>query len=250
MTINNIGMAEISLDLSDKLTKHLIGIARIKNYDLSELFEEALMNYYNISLLDFNSIDEVEIIDDIDDIDDIDELNYENYIYILLNKKLPGNFKYNGIEEVFKYEPFYVGKGKNNRHEVHLIQSHNEQVRKNIEINGDPEILIYKNNLSEEEAYNLEYKLIHSIGRKDIGKGPLYNITSGLSFRDSIEKPGDLSLSSERSRLIINALNKHKTIKKAAEELKISQRTLYRKIKNLKIIRDDSKNYYFESEVI
>jgi hypothetical protein len=67
--------------------------------------------------------------------------------------------------------PYYIGKGKGNRawskkHNVHLPtnQSH---------------ILIIKENLSEQEAFEREIKLIKFYGRKDNGTGILRNLTDG-----------------------------------------------------------------------
>jgi hypothetical protein len=40
------------------------------------------------------------------------------YTYIYLDPRKPGNFKYGKYE--FNYEPFYVGKGYNERCYIHL----------------------------------------------------------------------------------------------------------------------------------
>jgi len=79
-------------------------------------------------------------------------------------------------------EPIYVGKGKNNRAWKHLkskkkhpfIQRLQSMSKENVE----PIIGLYSG-LDEEMALLLEQELISKIGRKDLGKGPLLNLTDG-----------------------------------------------------------------------
>lgn len=65
-------------------------------------------------------------------------------------------------------QPIYVGKGKNKR----------------AYRNKDVDVEIYKNNLTEEEAFNLEKQLIAQFGRADKEEGTLLNLTDGggISF--------------------------------------------------------------------
>ena len=68
--------------------------------------------------------------------------------------------------------PYYIGKGKDDR-------AYNKN-RKNIKPPKDKsKILILKNNLTEEEAFNHEIYMISVFGRKDLGTGILHNKTNG-----------------------------------------------------------------------
>lgn len=86
--------------------------------------------------------------------------------------------------------PFYVGYGKNKRHLEHL----HEALRKPVPVAGEhklntirkiirnglaPVIQIIDQNLSKEQACELEIFLIDLIGRSDQNKGPLTNMTRG-----------------------------------------------------------------------
>jgi len=107
---------------------------------------------------------------------------YNNfYVYIYLDPRKPGNYKYG--EYNFDYEPFYVGKGKNNRYLKHLHYNDSSIKTLNIKTilneNLKPIIIKYKENLIECEAFKLEIDFIKNIRRIDLGTGPLYNRTSG-----------------------------------------------------------------------
>lgn len=79
-------------------------------------------------------------------------------------------------------EPFYVGKGNKKRAWDHLKRKNKhpfvqrlQKMRKN---NIKPIIGLYSG-LDEASAFVLEIKLIAEFGRKDLGKGPLLNLTDG-----------------------------------------------------------------------
>lgn len=94
-------------------------------------------------------------------------------------------------------EPFYVGKGHNERAWSHLKSKHGgpfmNRLRKMIR-NGIRPIIGLYSGLEEEFAHLLEQELISKFGRKNLGKGPLLNLTdggegsSGLKMSDETKK--------------------------------------------------------------
>lgn len=103
------------------------------------------------------------------------------YVYIYLDPRIKSSFKYDDLE--FGYEPFYVGKGTGLRMYSHLCDKHRSfktnKIKSITKSKLDPIILKYKENLTEEEAYNLEIELIKKIGRSNLNEGPLTNLTPG-----------------------------------------------------------------------
>jgi hypothetical protein len=105
------------------------------------------------------------------------------YVYVYLNPLKPGKFRFG--EYVFDFEPFYVGKGKGNRIKQHLTDAkhkkwHFHNTIRNIWANNtQPIIMKLKENISEIESWNIEKSLIENIGRYDLNKGPLTNMTDG-----------------------------------------------------------------------
>jgi hypothetical protein len=109
------------------------------------------------------------------------------YTYVLFNLDKPGKYQYDDL--CFLYEPFYVGKGKDDRILAHNRKSYKkddknetkkeliESLIKKYDYNDIP--FIYKANLSEEESLNFEEELIKKIGRCDLKLGPLTNLTDG-----------------------------------------------------------------------
>ena len=67
--------------------------------------------------------------------------------------------------------PYYIGKGTGRR-------AFNRNC-KSVKIPDKDRILILKNNLTEEEAFNHEKYMIAVLGRKDLGTGILRNLTEG-----------------------------------------------------------------------
>jgi len=107
------------------------------------------------------------------------------YTYVYLDSRKTGSFNYGEFH--FDYEPFYVGKGKKDQWSSHLklaeikiYKSYRlNKIRKIQSLGLEPIIIKYKDNLSEEAAFDLEKKLIKAIGRLDLGHGPLTNLTDG-----------------------------------------------------------------------
>ena len=101
------------------------------------------------------------------------------YIYVILNLEEPGDFKYGDIK--FDHLPIYIGKGKNKRQFTHFknysLKGESEKSKSLLKYNCVSQI--FKNNLSESESFKLEREYIELIGRKNIDKGPLLNLTSG-----------------------------------------------------------------------
>lgn len=85
------------------------------------------------------------------------------YVYAYLNQKTG--------------KPYYIGKGQGDR----INAPH-------LNLNLPPKLenrVILRDNLSEEDAYNLEVQLIEQYGRKDIGTGILLNKTAGGTGGDT-----------------------------------------------------------------
>ncbi len=105
------------------------------------------------------------------------------YVYVYLDPRKPGKYIYGNYS--FDYEPFYIGKGTGYRKTGHLTESslkHNSHKNNKIkkilkDTNEQPEIITLKNNLLEQDAFNLEIKLVALIGRKNLNTGPLTNLT-------------------------------------------------------------------------
>lgn len=105
------------------------------------------------------------------------------YVYIYLNPLKSGVFKFGDYS--FDFEPFYIGKGKNNRMKMHLTDAKHKRwhlhntIRHIWANNNKPIIIKVKENISEQESWELEKKLIREIGRYDLNSGPLTNMTDG-----------------------------------------------------------------------
>lgn len=108
---------------------------------------------------------------------------FNYYVYIYLNPLKEG--KYSFGKHCFKFEPFYVGKGKDNRNLVHLYTTDKcniikqrtlDKIKRN---NLKPIIIKLYENISECSAFRLERYLINMIGRRDLKLGLLTNLTNG-----------------------------------------------------------------------
>lgn len=105
------------------------------------------------------------------------------YVYVYLNPLKIGNYNYGKIN--FNYEPFYVGKGCNNRCNFHTkyVDEKNKLkqniINKIIKNNKNPIIIKLYENITEYSAFRIEKYLINLIGRRDIKTGCLSNLTNG-----------------------------------------------------------------------
>jgi hypothetical protein len=72
--------------------------------------------------------------------------------------------------------PYYIGKGKGKR-KCALHKGRNGKII--IKIPTQDRILILKQNLTEEQAFNHEMYMIYVFGRKDLGTGILRNMSDG-----------------------------------------------------------------------
>lgn len=103
------------------------------------------------------------------------------YVYALLDTRKPGEFKYGRY--TFPYEPFYVGKGKG-----HRVYSHNHRANVAVKnkiaailksVESGHKARIVKDAMTEDDAYELEMKVIARVGRKFEKTGPLLNYNGG-----------------------------------------------------------------------
>jgi hypothetical protein len=103
------------------------------------------------------------------------------YVYVYLDPLYPIYSEYGDLK--FDYLPIYIGKGKDNRYKDHLRKTNNPIFSNKIKCwkrkQIEPIVLKLHENLTEQEAWDLEKKYISSIGRLDKGIGPLLNLTDG-----------------------------------------------------------------------
>lgn len=101
------------------------------------------------------------------------------YVYIYLDRTKPGQYIYGDIS--FLYEPFYVGKGGNDRFKPYNhVTDKNELVSNKIKKLGYENIFIPIINCNSEfNAFGQEQYLIQLIGRRELQTGPLCNMTGG-----------------------------------------------------------------------
>lgn len=106
------------------------------------------------------------------------------YVYVYLDPRKNGSFIYGDYN--FNFEPFYVGKGHGNRCNEHLESNKlkndcfkNRKIKNILKEGSKPIILKISENLFEIDSFELEVKLINVIGRSNLKKGPLVNLTNG-----------------------------------------------------------------------
>jgi hypothetical protein len=233
----------MKIEISDRIIQALTKKTNITDKeDIVERIENAILNFYGISI--------VELQDPIL----MNSVNFDNYIYIYMDprrKKKKGWELINGV--YCDEEPFYVGKGKYGRSHSHLSYSQNIELRERINsINRDglePKIKFIKEGLTNLMAHNIENIIISNLRDQNI---KICNVTKQKN-PDNYNKDiiiMDLNLERSKNYIILSALNESGTIEEAAKKLNLSPRTLYRKIKSLKIKKTKKgvKNYLYEFE--
>ncbi len=157
------------------------------------------------------------------------------YVYIYLDPRKNGNFKYEDIE--FENEPFYVGKGINSRCIRHLntnYSNHNplkiNKINKIQKEGLQPIIIKYKENLSNEEALRLEIDIIRKIGRIIRKSGPLTNYSKGgetyLGYKHKKEYIDTLKKPVLKYDTKGNLLEEYESVKEAGEKNNESPQTI------------------------
>lgn len=108
------------------------------------------------------------------------------YVYVYLDPRSPGFYQYGEYD--FNYEPFYVGKGRNWRFRNHLLKVKRGKyqnlpkfhtIKQILEAGMEPIIIKYIENLNESESFTIEEDMIQKIGRRDLKRGPLRNLSNG-----------------------------------------------------------------------
>jgi len=164
------------------------------------------------------------------------------YVYIYLDPRKPGKYKYNNY--IFDFEPFYIGKGSGKKQLYRHLRDVNNltknslkcsKIKNIIALNLQPVILKILDNLSENDAFLIEKQLIESIGRIDIKTGPLTNLKDGGR--------GGQSNPSEETRLKISNASKGKSFEERyGQEKAILMKEKIKKSNSTRIISDDTKS--------
>lgn len=148
-------------------------------------------------------------------------MSADYYVYVLLDSSKPGIWEYGDL--VFDFEPFYIGKGKDDRISNTLRDKNSFKGKKISKLkSNNVEILTRKlyESLTNEQSIETEKNLISLIGRRDFGKGPLVNTTDGgdgrLNSKHSDEVKSKISKS--RKGKTIGWKHKPETLKRMSQK--------------------------------
>ena len=115
----------------------------------------------------------------------LEKRNWIFYVYAYLDPTKPGKYVYDNIE--FEFEPFYIGKGCHKRKYDHIECAYKKRkdintfkqnkIKKILKENKLPIVCTIYKNLPEVLAFEYEKEIVKKIGRRNLGKGPLTNLT-------------------------------------------------------------------------
>lgn len=154
------------------------------------------------------------------------------YVYIYLDPRKSGLFKYDFCDLIFEYEPFYVGKGRGNRINMGINESSkdyykNRKIKSMIKDGYFPIALKIFENMSEEKAFDMESFIIKNIGREDLGLGPLCNLTDGGEGTVNITPEWKKILSKPVIQIKCgDVINEYNSIKEASEKTGIIKQNI------------------------
>jgi group I intron endonuclease len=133
------------------------------------------------------------------------------YVYALLDTSKPGIYHFDDL--TFEYEPFYIGKGTNNRNYHSQFDKYNSFKKNKIESLKKKNIQVLSikvfENLNEKDSFDLEVTLIKKIGRRDLELGPLTNLTDGGDGRTNIFVSQETKKKISRTKKLQNLHFKH-----------------------------------------
>lgn len=223
---DNIKFAMITDKVSDKLKGVLVKKYHLINEaQVIERIENAVLAYYNLSLID---------------IDIEEDVNYNCYVYIYATPLEKGRWHIYGNEYI-DHKPLYIGKGQDDRYECHLQYSHNSEldiaIKSLAELGVAPIIKLYNKGCTTAMAHNLENYIIARLREQGVDLCNATTQSNSEQYRKNKEiLITSFSLEKAEHQLILDALNSTRNRREAASVLGISERTLYRKIKGLDII--------------
>lgn len=119
----------------------------------------------------------------------------EYYVYVIMDPRLKVEYIFNEFK--FDYFPFYIGYGKNDRIKHHLYKRElsrkcykTSKIKSILDSGLSPIFLKISENLTFEQANELEILFISLMGRIDIGTGILSNHTAGgMGTKDKVLSP-------------------------------------------------------------
>lgn len=121
-------------------------------------------------------------------------------------------------------EIFYVGKGCGRR--AYIKSRRGKHYSSYVKKYGNPVVEIVKNNLTSNEAIEMERDLIAKIGRKELGGGTLVNSTNGGEYGvDGMIHTDESKLKMSKSKIGKPSNNKGKTWKLSIDKTGIKRGT-------------------------
>lgn len=114
------------------------------------------------------------------EIEQAEKILKRNFLHVLGNEiiKPKGYYVYFHITTGLYAEVFYVGMGQSNRAFDYYSRS---KEWKDFVGGKSYQVFIFRDNLTQQEAFDVERKYIKKIGRKDLNEGMLVNKSNGSS---------------------------------------------------------------------